>query len=250
MAVMDEFKEERDALKKGSFKQKISYFWTYYKWYVVITLAVIAFIISFVYELMNRKDDAFYGVFLNSVAMDGSADFIQGFADKLEIDTEEYNVSIDSSLYLDRDSIDENTIASTQKLAVYIASAQIDVIASDADSLTQQAYNETLYNLYDILSEEQIAEYEPYFYYIDRKVVEDKNENAYTDDYELVYPDPSRPEDMADPIPVGIYIDAATGLSGAYSFRDETIVIGIVINTTRPEESVSFIEYIFDIQNQ
>ena len=34
MAVMDEFKEEREALKRGTPKQKLAYFWYYYKWHV------------------------------------------------------------------------------------------------------------------------------------------------------------------------------------------------------------------------
>ena len=33
MAVMDEFKEEREALKNGTPKQKLAYFWYYYKWH-------------------------------------------------------------------------------------------------------------------------------------------------------------------------------------------------------------------------
>ena len=35
MAVMDEFKEEREALKRGTPKQKLAYFWYYYKWHVI-----------------------------------------------------------------------------------------------------------------------------------------------------------------------------------------------------------------------
>ena len=33
MAAMDEFRAEREAVKNGSFKEKLSYFWTYYKCY-------------------------------------------------------------------------------------------------------------------------------------------------------------------------------------------------------------------------
>ena len=48
MAVMDEFKEEREALKNGTPKQKLAYFWYYYKWHVIISLVVIILIVSFV----------------------------------------------------------------------------------------------------------------------------------------------------------------------------------------------------------
>ena len=41
MAVMDEFKEEREALKRGTPKQKLAYFWYYYKWHVIISVIII-----------------------------------------------------------------------------------------------------------------------------------------------------------------------------------------------------------------
>ena len=51
MAVMDEFKEEREALKNGTPRQKLTYFWYYYKWHVIIALVVIIMIVSFVKQL-------------------------------------------------------------------------------------------------------------------------------------------------------------------------------------------------------
>ena len=41
MAVMVEFKEEREALKHGTPKQKFTYFMDYYKWYVIIAVIII-----------------------------------------------------------------------------------------------------------------------------------------------------------------------------------------------------------------
>ena len=70
MAVMDEFKEEREALKNGTPKQKLAYFWYYYKWHVIIALVVIIMIVSFVKQLTDRKDPAFYAVMLNASLLD------------------------------------------------------------------------------------------------------------------------------------------------------------------------------------
>ena len=64
MAVMDEFKEEREALKNGTPKQKLAYFWYYYKWHVIISIVVIAMVGSFIYQYVNRKDTAFEAVLL------------------------------------------------------------------------------------------------------------------------------------------------------------------------------------------
>lgn len=59
MAVMDEFKEEREALKNGTPRQKLAYFWYYYKWHVIIALVVIIMIVSFIKQLTDRKDPLF-----------------------------------------------------------------------------------------------------------------------------------------------------------------------------------------------
>lgn len=70
MAVMDEFKEEREALKNGTPKQKLAYFWYYYKWHVIISVIIIGMLVSFIYQYANRKDTAFNAVLLNASLLD------------------------------------------------------------------------------------------------------------------------------------------------------------------------------------
>lgn len=248
MAVMDEFKEQREAMKNGTFKQKISYFWCYYKWYVIISIAVVIFLVSFIHEIVTQKDDAFYGVFVNSWAQEGSEEYLQGFAEKLGIDQEKYEVSIDSSLYISPTSMDQTTIASSQKLMVYTAAAEIDVMVTDAATIEQYANNSTFADLREMLTPEEFARYEPYFYYIDQKVVEEKDaaQDALDENYTPNYPDPSKPEEMDEPIPVGIYVDSCTSFMERYTFLSEPVVLSIISNTQRPKAAVSFLDYLFD----
>ena len=56
MPVMDEFKEEREALKHGTPKQKFAYFLDYYKWHVIVALAVIGFAGSLIYQAVTCKE--------------------------------------------------------------------------------------------------------------------------------------------------------------------------------------------------
>ena len=35
MPVMDEFREEREAIKNAGWDYKLKYFWDYYKWFVI-----------------------------------------------------------------------------------------------------------------------------------------------------------------------------------------------------------------------
>lgn len=252
MAVMDEFREEREAVKNGTPKQKLSYFWNYYKWHVIISVCVIACVTSFVYQLVTRKDTGLYCIFLNNwtVSEDSAEAYLQGFADFAGIDTNEYDITLDNSLYLSSDLLDESSYATVQKMAVLVAASEIDVLAADQDAFEYYAYMDYLTDLRTVLSEEQLAAFEPYLYYVDRKVIEDKDEaNSNNEDYVLPYPNPLQPGAMEDPVPVGIYLDAATEeFSENYVFTSKLAVIGIIANTTRPEQSSAFLSYVLGME--
>ena len=64
-------------------------------------------------------------------------------------------------------------------------------------------------------------------------------------EYTPVYPDPSKPEEMEDPIPVGLFVGNCKTLTDAYSFRSKDVVAGIVINTNRKQAALDFIDYLF-----
>ena len=66
MAVMDEFREEREALKNADLKTKWQYFLDYYKWWVIGIAAALAFVISMIYSALTAKDNALSGYFLNT----------------------------------------------------------------------------------------------------------------------------------------------------------------------------------------
>ena len=99
MPVMDEFRQEREALKNESFKKKLEYFVYYYKWHVIITLAVVIFLGTLAHDILTAKDYALYGVFLNSYAQEEPKEaMMTELASLLEIDTEEYIVDIDNTV--------------------------------------------------------------------------------------------------------------------------------------------------------
>jgi hypothetical protein len=124
------------------------------------------------------------------------------------------------------------------------------VIVTDESSLEQYSYGEDFYDLREILSEEQLEKYEPYFYYIDMKTVEERNEilndasNLYLD-YVLIAPDPRHPEDMEEPVPVGIYLDDCEEIRKYFYFEDdENVVASVFVNTTRLDMALKYIDYL------
>ena len=250
MPVMDEFREEREALKHGTLKQKMSYFFCYYKWHVIVIIAVIAFAISLIYQMVTQKDNAFFAVLVNSLELESTEEYVQKYAEYAGIDTDTYAITIDTDLHINPDptSYDESTMASTQKIMVYVAAGEIDILAGGEDILNSYAYNETFYDLREFLTPEQIAKYEPYFYYMDLAVAEAREEMLASDpDYTALpgYPDPRNPEAMEKPVPVGIYLENASGLKEHYYFTDENPVLAVTVNTPHPEAASKYIDYIF-----
>lgn len=249
MAVMDEFREEREALKHGSLKQRLQYFWYYYRWHVIVGILVLVFGFSLIKEIVTQKDNAFYAVMLNSTELDSGAAYAQGFAEYAGIDLNEYEMLFDTSMHISTSSYDESTMSSSQKLMVYTAAAELDVMVSNTEVLQQYANTGTFYDLRELLTAEQLAQYEPYLYYVDQAVVEQIEiaRDELTDINSITVPDPFKPDEMADPIPVGLCVSDCAPLRESFYFSNEQdVVLCVFVNSQRPETSVSFINYVFE----
>lgn len=246
MPVMDEFKEERAALKNGTLKEKISYFIYYYKWHVIITAAVAAMLISMIYQFVSQKEAAFYACFMNASALDYNAknsELTQDFAEYSGIDTETYDIIYDTSIRIGIPGSDDYN--SIQKFMVSIAAAEMDVVVTDTESIMKYAYQEHFQDLRDFLTPEQFEAYKDSFFYIDKAEVENIKaaSEAYDYEYEPSYGDPKQPESMVDPIPVAVYLPKDTPLYQKIGFYRESVVASVLVNTKRPEEASQFLDY-------
>lgn len=251
MPVMDEFREEREALKHGTLKQKFAYFRDYYKWHVIIAVAVTAFIASMIYQAVTRRDSAFYAALVNVYPV-SDTEHASAFAEYAGIDLDEYDIILDSSMHIDNDAMDQETVTSTQKLMVYIAAGEIDVIMTDGGTMEQYAYNESFFDIRDVLSEERVKEYEPYFYYMDQAVADAIHEAQDDPNYDYTkspaHPDPREPESMEKPIPVGIYLDNAASFKESFWFMKGDGVIAVAATSQHVETVAKYIDFILQGQ--
>ena len=130
MPVMDEFREEREAIKQKSFKERFLYFCDYYKWHVIGGVALIAIVISLIHSLATRKDWAFYGAFVNAYQTPDYNAFCEDFAGYADIDLGEYDVLLDTNIYITDSIFDPGNVDTMERLMVYIAAGDMDVMAS------------------------------------------------------------------------------------------------------------------------
>lgn len=178
----------------------------------------------------------------------GTAGFCYGFCRKEGIDLNTSDITFDTSIRIVEDSMDETSITSSQKLMVYVAANELDCMITDFTSFQKYANSSMFHDLRDILTDEQIQALEPYFYYVDREVVlaiEAANDDMNTD-YTPDYPDPLHPEDMQDPVPVGICLTDCKDLTDTYYFRGDGIVMGIYANAEHVQTAVDLAEYLLN----
>lgn len=267
MAVMDEFKSERESVKNGPFKKKVAYFWTYYKWFVIIPLIIIIGIASYIYNIVTATDTVLNGILLNTNSLESDlSDLINGFYEEQQIDQELYDISLNTSLSYYPDSQNASSNYTTlQALMAWSSVGTIDFISGDMSTMKDLAYKGYFVDLTTVLSAEQLTAYEPYFLYIDQDVVTQRNEafDNNIDASTILLPDCDKPDTMKDPIPVLLNLPPSDALSQAYGFTSSStsgttsdnaseatsdsasnaIIFGIVQNAQNTDMALKFIEY-------
>jgi multisubunit Na+/H+ antiporter MnhB subunit len=103
-----------------------------------------------------------------------------------------------------------------------------------------------LTDLREVLDAETLAKCADRLYYIDETIIDVLNSplGEQVEPNVLEYPqDPKKPETMQKPVPVGIDVSDREDLQKAY-YLDDTLFVGIIKSTARPELSRQFLEYL------
>ncbi len=241
MALMDEFKEERAAIKNAPLKTKISYVWRYYKWHIFIPLVIIIFLSWYIVHVITEPDMILNGIFLNTSNSEASAvceELREDFFEGENINTKKYDIAFDPSLtYVDGTISGASNFETTQTLTSWIASGKTDFFISDWKTMTNLAYKSYLIDLREVLSEEEIEKYEPCFLYVDNA----KCHNMYLDPSTAL--DCSKPEEMEEPVPVMIDVSGYKGLSKIYA-KEQPFALGIALKSSHVDNVLKLLKYL------
>lgn len=208
----EEIKKDREKMKGKSFRQKLEYFFMYYKIPVIIIAAVVVIAISVLHTRSQYREYAFHALFVNAGNTINDEKFSQKFGKILDIDTDNYTVAIDSSLYIDGNS--QVSIGSTEKLAGEVSSQILDACIMPETLFLTYAKEGCYGDLRDFLTDEQLEQYAEL----------------------LVY---------QDDIPVGIKAGSFTRIGEANLYTSgDSPVFGIVHNAPHPAECSAFLDYL------
>ena len=252
MPVMDEFREERKALKNGTFKEKFQYFMDYYKWPALAGIIVICCAVSLIHHYTTYREPTFSVVLLNSTVMESSEDYASAFMDYAGLNPASQQISFDTSLFITFDVSGPELNAelyssSLEKLNLMIAIGELDVMVSNDELFSHFANSGVFDDLRLYLLPEQIEAYAPYLYYVDEPLVEQISAAELNMDngFQPEIPDPTKPELMQKPVPVGIYVEKNEELAQSFYIRgDGPVVMGIASNAQHPAVAAKYAEYL------
>ena len=131
MAMRDEVNEQKSKLKGKTWKEKLGYFWDYYKIHTFITLLVIVVAGVFIHDAITAKDYGFSATLLNSYASDNQEALENEFAAYSNIDLDIYDCYIDTGSTLSYETMSEMDLAISQRLIAMAQTEAIDVVISD-----------------------------------------------------------------------------------------------------------------------
>lgn len=252
MPVMDEFREERNAIRQKSLKERFQYFFDYYKWHVVGGVVLIVGIISLIHSVTSRKEWAFYGAFVNSYQTPQYGSFREDFAARAGIDLQEYDVLFDTNLFITDNVFDQGSVDAMERLMVYVAAGDVDVMASGPSIINRYAYYGIFQDLRQVLPQELQEQLEPYYYYMDAALAAEleAQQPSVSSEPASPYPaDPSQAKDMREPVPVGLYIQDCPRIQEAFIFQEEDVILGMVANAAETDSVLELIRMLYELED-
>ena len=242
MKISEYIKAERDKIKGKSWKERLAYFWDYYKWYVLIAVVALALLTHTVTTSLNKKEVVLKGILIDGIGTVEEPAVLQTFFDSAGINPEKQEVYLNTGLALNS-GIPSIVTTSYQRIHAGIGAADTDFLMGYEYAIQRFAYDTShvFADLRDILSPEILAEQEEYLYYIDAAVIEKiKNEPQ----KEIPLPDPKKPEEMEQPVPVAVDISACGEFTSVYYTPDTAVYIAVVTNAPHEKLVAQFIEFL------
>ena len=223
MAVMDEFKKERESIKTAPLNKKLQYVWNYYWVQILIVAGLILTIAGVFFVVTNKKEPVLNGIYVNCYEADYvNGSMIEAFVEEqgIDLNNQELYFVTDLSYRLD-DGMTSGTTnkQTTQALTIYYDSGTMDFVTAQRQVMEELALKNYFADLADVLTEEQYAALEPYF---------------------ITFPNAK-----GEQVPVLIDMSGSKKLKEGYEAEAaETLVFGVVIGAPHKEMVGKYIEYL------
>lgn len=202
-------------MKKCTWRERLEYFWMYYKIPFLATVFICAAILYFVHAKITEKDYAFNAILLD-VHSDVNEEVLEEeFADYAGIDSSEKEVEISMSLLFSDAASGNYTMASLARLYTQIGTDDLDVCMMQKDDFEKYVESDIFVDLRDVFTEEEL----------------DKFPELYTDEQGRV---------------LGVCGEGMKKIEDINGYSDQQSVAGILYNTKHEDTAKLFFEYLLE----
>ncbi|MFI3200475.1 MAG: hypothetical protein R3Y54_02970 [Eubacteriales bacterium] len=246
---MDEFRDEVNKIKDAPLKERIAYYTYYYKWHVISVVVGVWIISSLVYSSLTSKEVAFCAFLINALQVEeGKGELETRLIEGTAIDLDKESLLLDATIYMDYAVQDMNFISYQQKLSVMMGASEIDMVITDYTTFSNLCMSEMFLDLQTLMTEEEIAMYEPYFYYIDAQYFAQRDALLSSGEISYEFPEYNarEKEGMAEPMAIGIVLSEDSPLLEEYAFIEKDVVAGVVVNSRRLDRTQYFLDMLLE----
>lgn len=166
MGILDETKEQWKKIKDRPLREKVKYFWDYYKVPTIVVITLVFVTIWIAGDMREGMKPTLLNVcWINGENLENSQEIMDSFIAYTGNNPEEVHAYLDTSLSYD---VTENSMASMtsqQKLLASVAAGNLDIIIADEASTQYFASSGFYQDLRNILSQETLRRYQDSIYY-------------------------------------------------------------------------------------
>ena len=160
---MERIREEWEAFKALSFQKKLEHIWLYYKWGIIVAVAVVCILISIAGTVKeNNRQTLISGIFINnSTSSQGYTHLQEGYWEYCGGNPDQ-KVELITGRYIDFDAetLSQEDAAAFMIVASMIAAESLDYIITDEASLDDFEEQEVVLDLRELLPEETLARWD------------------------------------------------------------------------------------------
>lgn len=242
MAWTDSKKNMKEMLRKGTPKEIADYIWCYYKWHICAVALLLIIVCNIIHTNVTEKDHVLQGFFINALVEEEMAEKLeQDYLAVYPIDEGKEDINFDVSRYyvpeIDKTSSYENL----ELVSVQMIAGGMDFAVADHELMTQLAYSGLLCELSEVLPEACMEAYADCLLFYDRAVAERVGNGG---DIPDTYPDPGKPEEMEDPVPIMIDLSGCERVAEFYPMSKQNYAFGFGVQVSNPENARNLLAYL------
>ena len=200
---------------------KMDSFWQRYKAHIMITVLLACLFGSLLHPVIHQKEIVLSLAYLNAFPNVEDEVIINDFENYLQLNCEKQQVLLDSTYYIDNNSISPYAENYSQTFSDNAAAGKFDVVLADTDNFDFFGKQGFFQDLSNILSEKELDKYRERLYYID-----------------------SPNDETSKKIPIGIKINTSKQICKTSSYPNMEAYFGVVTGSKRIEHALSYLNYL------